>query len=202
MKYHILTPFNREENKDLILENLKNPNVIFHPLIDKPIKFPKKDWIQPFIFTPDPGIRWVVYNAWNKYLASGKLIDDDYYMFISDDDFLEPGFFNKIKDVDTDIILVSMKRGDNVTKSGSTSTLVPGRGRMLRSWVATEQLIIKGKIIKNERFIDQHSADGCLISSLWGKFPRKYFTLKPDVYVWFNYLEAGRWNSAIKLIKV
>ena len=195
MKYHILTPFNREGNMKMILENFHRPNVIFHPLIDRRIEFPKEDWIEPFSFTREHGIRWVVYHAWNEFLSSGMLVDNDYYMFLSDDDFLEPDFFEKIKDIKTDIILVSMKRGDNNLKSGSNNTLVPAWNRMVRSWVATEQLIIKGKIIKNERFIDQHSADGCLIGSLWRKLPH-LFTLKTDAYIWFNYLEPGRWNKA------
>lgn len=197
MKYHILTPFNREENTRLILENFHRPGVVFHPLIDRRIKFPKESWIKPFFFTKKPGIKWPVYHAWNEFLNSGMVVDKDYYMFICDDDFLEPDFFEKIKDIKTDIILVSMKRGDKVTKSGySTNTLTPRWNRMVRSWVAAEQLLIKGKIIKNERFIDQRTADGCLIGSLWGKFPHNLFTFKTDAYVWFNYLEPGRWKKA------
>lgn len=196
MKYHILTPFNRDENMKLILANFHRPGVVFHPLINRPIEFPRESWIKPFFFTPDPGIKWVVYNAWNKFLNSGQVVDDEYYMFICDDDFLEPDFFKKIKDIKSDIIMVSMKRGDHGLKAGSNSTLIPHWRRMARSWVATEQLIIKGKIIKNERFIDQLTADGWLIGNLWRKLPHELFTFKTDAYIWFNYLEPGRWNSA------
>lgn len=201
MKYHILTPFMREENLRLILNNFKNPNVIFHPIIDKPIEFPNEDWIKPFTFTPDAGIKRITFHAWNKYIASGNLIDDDYYLFISDDDFLEPGFFEKIKDISTDIILVSMKRGDNTTKSGySTNTLVPNWRVLMRSRIGTEQLIIKGRILKNERFHDNITADGQFIGMLWKKYPHGCFTFKTDAYIWFNYLEPGRWNSFKKQI--
>lgn len=195
-RFHILTPFSREENKDLILKNFKRPGVMFHPLIDKNIKFPDKKWIEPFTVIPDPGIRHPMYNIWNKFIGSGKLIDDDYYLFISDDDFLEPNFFEKLKNINTDIILGSMKRGDNRTKSGhGTNTLIPNRRRLRRSWIGTEQLIIKGKILKNERFRDWLNADGYLIGSLWRKYPHNIFTFKTDAFVWFNYLEPGRWNS-------
>jgi hypothetical protein len=196
MKYHILTPFTRKENISLILKNFKRPNVVFHPIIDQPIEFPKEDWIKPFTFKRDPGIKRITFHAWNKFLDSGNLIDDDYYLFISDDDFLEPDFFNKIKDIDTDVILVSMKRGDNVTKSGyGTNTLIPHWHILMRSRIGTEQLIVKGKIIKHERFRDDITADGQLIGKLYGKYPHKDFTFKEDVFVWFNYLEPGRWNS-------
>lgn len=195
IKYHILTPFSREENTKLILKNFKKPNVIFHPLIDKDIEFPKEKWIEPFRVMPDATKKHPMYDIWNKFIGSEKLIDEDYYLFISDDDFLEPKFFDKLKGINTDIILVSMKRGDNGTKSGSANTLIPNPRRLRRSWIATEQLIIKGKIIKNERFLDWHNADGYLIGSLWRKYPHDIFTFKTDVFVWFNYLEPGRWNS-------
>jgi hypothetical protein len=195
MKFHILTPFNREENKDLILENFRRPNVIFHPLIDRKIQFPKESWIKPFNFTPDPGIRWVVYHAWNKFLGSGLVVDKDYYMFLSDDDFLEPDFFEKIQDIKTDIILVSMKRGDNALKSGSANTLTPSP-HFVRSRIGTEQLIIKGEVLKAERFIDLHTADYVVIGGLRQKYPQEKFTYATNAFVWFNYLEPGRWNSA------
>lgn len=178
----------------LILENFKRPDVIFHPIIDTPIDFPKEDWIKPFTFDPDRTRKWILFDAWNKYIESGNLIDDDYYMFISDDDFLEPNFFNKIKDVNTDIILVSMKRGDNGTKSGSANTLIPSP-HFVRSRIGTEQLIIKGKVLKGERFGDRWTADYMLIGGLRQKYPQEKFTYIIDTYVWFNYLEPGRWNS-------
>lgn len=201
MKYHILTPFTRKENLRLILANFKRPDVIFHPLIDRAIEFPKEDWIEPFMFVPSPGIKHPMYNIWNKFIESGKLIDDEYYLFISDDDFLEPKFFEKLKNINTDVILVSMKRGDNRTKSGhGTNTLIPNRRRLGRSWIGTEQLVVKGKIIKNERFRDWQNADGYLIGGLWRKYPQNIFTFKTDAFVWFNYLEPGRWNHSKKSI--
>ncbi len=168
---------------------------MFHPLIDKPIEFPKENWIEPLTLIPDPNVRHPMYNIWNKFIESGKLIDDDYYLFISDDDFFEPDFLKKLKNVKTDIVLVSMKRGDNSTPKGSASTLVPNPRRMRRSWIALEQLIIKGRLIKNERFLDWHNADGYLIGNLWRKYPHDIFTFKTDAHVWFNYLEPGRWNA-------
>lgn len=200
IKYHLLTPFTREENLRLILANFKRPNVVFHPIIDRPIKFPKEDWIKPFTFTPDAGIKRITFHAWNKFFDSGKIIDDDYYLFISDDDFLEPDFFEKIKNASTGIVLVSMKRGDNPTKHGSTNTFVPRGRNLVRSRVATEQLIIKGKIIKNERFRDHATADGLLIGNLWRRLPHTMFTFVQNAYVWFNFLEPGRWNHSKKSI--
>ena len=196
MKYHILTPFNREENKKPLLENFKRPNVVFHPLIDRPIEFPKEAWIKPFSFKRGPGIKNIAFHAWDKYFDSGKLIDDDYYLFISDDDFLEPDFFKKIEDINTDVILVSMKRGDNVTAARyGTETLIPRWHLLQRSRIGTEQLIAKGKILKNERFRDLYNADGLFIGTLHRKNPHQNFTFKTDAYIWFNYLEPGRWNK-------
>lgn len=183
----------------LILENFHRPNVIFHPLIDRKIKFPKEDWIEPFTVTLDQTKKHPTFDIWNKFIESGKLIDDEYYMFISDDDFLEPDFFEKIKDITTDVILVSMKRGDNRTKSGyGTNTLIPHWNILVSSRIATEQLICKGKIIRKERFADLTVADGQLIGRLWRSNPHENFTFVQNTFVWFNYLEPGRWNSAPK----
>jgi hypothetical protein len=197
MRYHILTPFNREVNMKLLLENFHRPGVIFHPLIDRPIEFPKEGWIEPFRVILDRSKKHPTFDIWNKFIGSGRLIDEDYYLFISDDDFLEPDFFEKIKNITTDVILVSMKRGDNITKSRyGTDTLIPHWHILMSSRIATEQLICKGKIIKNERFDDLTVADGRLIGRLWRSNPHKNFTFVEDTFVWFNYLEPGRWNSA------
>ena len=42
-------------------------------------------------------MKWIYYYALNEFLDSETIIDDDYYMFLSDDDFLQLDFFEKLK---------------------------------------------------------------------------------------------------------
>lgn len=199
MKYHILTPFSRGKNKEGILENFHRPNVIFHPIMEfcKYFEFPKEDWIKPFGYNRDSHIndKRVCFHAVNKFLDKNILVDEDYYIYLADDECVEPGFFQKIKHINTDFILVSMKRGDYKAKSGyGTNTLIPSSRCLSRSRIGWEQLLIKGRILKNERFRNHITADGQFIGSLWKRYPHKDFTFFPDAYVWFNYLEPGRWQ--------
>lgn len=200
MKYHILTPFSRVENREAILKNFHRPNVIFHPIINTPIEFPKEDWIQPFTFVIDSPVEFICYYALNKFLDANTLVEDEYYWFLSDDDFIEPDFFEKIKGIDSDFIMVSCKRGDHRTNkkfSPSTGDLICKPSRMALTWVGGEQLLIKGKRLQNERFIERQTGDGNKIRRLWDKYHHVGFTFVPDAFVWFNYLEPGRWDNVV-----
>jgi hypothetical protein len=58
--------------------------------------------------------------------------------------------------------------------------------------VGVEQFIVKGKILKNHRLPLTTCGDGELISLLVKLYDTLYL---PEVYVWFNYFEPGRWNK-------
>ena len=195
MKYHILSPFSRVENKEAWIKHLRQFDVIIHPIINDPIEFPKEDWIKPFTFKAKPKTKWIYYYALNEFLDSETLIDDDYYIFVNDDDFLAPDFFEKIKGIDSDFIVVSMKRGHKASRHGGTSTLNATWRVMGKRHIGGEQIILKGKFLKSERFRRNITGDGRFIRSLWHKYPHENFTFVRDAYVWFNYLEPGRWNE-------
>jgi len=82
MRYHVLMPFHRIKNKNIIIKHLRQFNVVLHPIINESIEFPKENWIKPFVFgSPPPEVRWVYYYALNKFIGRAEIIDDDYYMF-------------------------------------------------------------------------------------------------------------------------
>jgi len=202
VKYHILTPFSRGQNMKKILKNFGRLNVVFHPIINDHFDFPKEGWIKPFTFVLEPSVKKqsyyrVYYYALNKFLDSKTLVDNDYYMFLSDDDFLEPTFFKKIEGINSDFIIVSMKRGDNMPKGTryGTRTLGASWKVMGKRGIGGEQIIVKGKILKNERFRKNIIGDGWFIRKMWKRHPHKNFTFVKDAYVWFNYLEPGRWDE-------
>jgi len=195
MKYRILSPFSRIENKEAWIKHLRQFDIILHPIINDPIEFPKEDWIKPFSFKVKKVMKWIYYYALNKFLDSKIIIDDDYYMFLSDDDFLAPDFFEKIKGINSDFIVVSMKRGHKESRHGGTNTLNATWRVMGKRGIGGEQIILKGKFLKLERFRMGITGDGWFIRGLWKKYPHENFTFVRDAYVWFNYLEPGRWNE-------
>ena len=111
-------------------------------------------------------------------------------MFLNDDDFVEDGFWNKIPNK-YDVVFVSMKRGDHTTHHGH-STLEAKKENIFCGQVGLEQYIVKGKILNNYRFDINYVADGLLAEKLV-LYEDKIFL--PDVFVLFNYLEDGRWDS-------
>lgn len=204
MRYHVLMPFHRIKNKNIIIKHLRQFNVVLHPIINESIEFPKENWIKPFVFgSPPPEVRWVYYYALNKFIGRAEIIDDDYYMFLSDDDFIEPNFFEKLKGIDTDFIVVSMKRGDNAPPGARTGAgvLTCSWRKMGRKGMGGEQLILKGKHLKNEKFLDMHIADKKFASKMWFLNAHENFTFIPDAYIWFNFLEPGRWKEAKKILE-
>lgn len=188
MKYHILMPFQRIENKNEIVEYFSKFNVILHPIISKSISFPKFRWIEPFeYYLPEDGVNLSYYYALNKFIQKGEINDNDYYMFLTDQDILEPGFFNKLRWLRTDFAVVSMKRGNE-------RTYFPSWRNMGRQGMSGQQLVIKGKRLKNEKFVDTHIADAKFVSSLWTRYPHADFTFVNDANVLFNYLDPERWK--------
>ena len=182
-------PFQRVENKNEIVKQFNKFNVILHPIISKSISFPKSRWIEPFEdYLPEDGVKMEYYYALNKFIQKGEINDNDYYMFLSDQDVLETGFFNKLRSLKTNFALVAMKRGNE-------RTYLPSWRNIGRQGMGGSQLVIKGKYLKNSVFMDTHIADAKYLSALWTNNPHNDFTFIGDAFVLYNYLDPVRWNS-------
>lgn len=180
-------PFERVENKNEIVKSFSKFNVVLHPIISKAITFPKSRWIDPFEYYLPDGVKLSYYYALNKFIQKGEINDNDYYMFLSDQDTLEAGFFNKLRWLATDFAVVSMKRGNE-------RPYFPSWRNMGRQGMNGQQLVIKGKRLKNEKFLDNHIADAKFVSSLWTRYPHTDFTFINSANVLFNYLDPERWD--------
>ena len=200
MKFSVITPFKRYQNKNILTNHLRDFNIIWHPIIDDKdwvLWYSREDWIFPFVYKTE-GLGGNQGNIRiNKFIETG-LEYETYYSFLCDDDFYEQDFFNKIfKAMPTeDVIIVSMKRGDifGNHEGRPTYTLPAAPQNTREDMVGLEQLIIKGKILKNLRIDTNDScADGRMIRKLKESgIPIKYLM---DTFVLFNYLEKGRWSS-------
>lgn len=177
MNYHIVTPFYRYENEDFLKENTKG--FIWHK-IEGTVDARDQTW-----------------GKINKFVAEHEFIDDDYYMILMDDDALPPDFYNDIRHYDQDVIVFSMKRGDNIPegldafRAHPTFTLIASRDNMKVGHVGLQQIMMRGRIFKNLKCEDVYYADGLAAERLKDENV-KYV---PDIYILFNYLEPGRWDK-------
>lgn len=210
---HVITPFSRVENKDKLIKHLAPFNIQWYPIIynvqilkDIPFLDFNRKWIHPVIVerSPHESIQHPYYKI-NRFLDTQTVKDLDYYSFLCDDDFYGEDFFDKImrkKEGLTNkprlglfMTVVSMKRGLHTPKNGivkhHTNTLIAAKENMKVGKVGLEQLIIRGDILRNLRFLNYSAADGLMAEMLEKYVPDVVYL--SDVYVLFNYLEVGRW---------
>ena len=195
----VVTPFQRRQNIDLIANALKG-KANWTVLIDDPqlsTMFP--DWVtvkgynMPPKVDPSYAHAFVPSNRlFNLFIEQG-LDDETQYILLNDDDAVEEGFWDKIPS--DDVVIVSMKRGDNALPNpywGAPVDLIAKPEFMKVAFVAGEQLIVKGKVLKNYRYGEGAIGDGEMVLEV---VKDNKVTYVPDAHVLFNYYEKGRFNS-------
>jgi hypothetical protein len=178
----VVTPFSRKQNMNLMEDMLKGKcNWIV--LIDDEFTFP--DWVMVKKYTKPPNEMGLCKSNWlfNKFIEEG-LDDEIQYMILCDDDAVEDGFFDKIPNDDT--VIVSMKRTED-----EANTLIASPDNIAIGKVGGEQLILKGKILKNYRYGLSNIGDGEMIMQVARNHPITYV---PKAYVIFNFFEDGRYG--------
>jgi hypothetical protein len=196
------------ENKQFYINFFTDKGIIWHPLLtsDEMDKFSTSrhpDWVHPYMLLRVPDDRNVVKYKLNMYLVDGDVNDYDRYMILMDDDATEPEFFSKLEGYQDDIVVCSMKRGHHYLGGHPIETLV-ARPEMHVGTIGFEQYILRGKILQQMRFRSdsdlstgypphrQGDSDGHFYEMLAKLWPIRYI---PDLYVYFNYLEKGRWDK-------
>ncbi len=192
---HFITTFSRPENLNFYLNNLKDKNIIWHPIFHDDIKLQIQEWIKPYYIKNLPPLTICYPNVYkiNKFIKEEKIIDNDWYGFLNDDDWFEDNIL-KIADMEGDVIFCSMKRGHTVPGKAEyqhgISTLIPFSGVNIGE-IGLEQIFIKGYILKQLQFENEEVFDGLMAVELQRKYIIKYET---ELYAYFNYLQPGRWN--------
>jgi hypothetical protein len=214
---HIITSFSRLDRKDWYINMLESKNIIWHPILhyntdqtdpsDKFQPLTKKEdiefnrlWIQPHFIKNIPSNIDICYYKLDDFIQNSQtIIDSDRYCFMNDDDWMEDDtfdFFNTTK-LNEDVVFVSMKRGygqqPGYPNGHPTSTLIAHPANMQVGTIGLEQYFVKGNILKQIRF-DVHNGctDGLIAVWLFQNFKVSF---APYRYVWFNYLEPGRWEK-------
>jgi hypothetical protein len=198
MRYHVMMPFSRPGNMDLLNQMFQAANqdnqVEWYPIChDKDLVFKMGHWCKPCYSGPAPEGWNPMYWKLNWFLTHMPVQPNEFYCVLCDDDIYEPRFFPKINWHAGDVIVCSMKRGNRTPPGGNghaPTTLIGRPDHMTPGSVGVEQMIIRGKIIKQFRYENLSDADGRLIMEITRNRQTDY---APEAFVWFNYLEPGRW---------
>lgn len=196
MIYNILTPFSRFFNLIELGDCLKRQGVVWHLLMIKgEPTFPSLgSWVHVHYFDPPPEGFFIGHHVVNKFLDTAPIEDNQRFQVITDDDMVEEGFFKKLDAYDEDILVVSMQRSSVPTVGdggGPFDSLIAHPRNMKTGSCGLEQLIFKGKILKNCRLKNHYEADGDLIERLHSEQADK-IRFVPDAWVYFDFLYPGR----------
>lgn len=208
MDIHLITPFSRVYLENILTAAYSRMNILWHPILFKD-ELAKtnftKPWIYPLTISEDaPESDFIKIGARkiNYFLKNYPILGSDYYCFPADDDMYEEGVFDKIKSIDADVVVISLKRGDQVppnlpkNRRYSTYSLMAHPDNMVKGRVSGEQLIIKGFIFKLISFDESDQAsDGAVAEYL--KASNYNIHYEPDLYGLFNYYEPGRYNGVL-----
>lgn len=201
MNHHVITPLNRFENLRKLVTLLEPQKIIWHVIIDRDVPFRlwfEQDWIHCHVCPNDGTTFWSRCNtSINWLLDTMPCVPTDRYSILNDDDAYEPGYFDKLRSHSGDVIVTSMHRG-NATPIGvaaerahGTNTLVAAPENMKVGHVGVEQICVAGSILNACRLPLHIAGDGQMIEYICATNHVRYV---PDAFVWFNYLEKGRWS--------
>lgn len=193
-RYNVITPFSRWGNLKALVAMLEPENVQWHLIVDAHMPqmvFPQS-WIHVLHGRPPPPGFFIGHWMLNMFLDHVPIEDDEYYVLMTDDDYFEPGFFGKLSSYTDDILICSMKR--------SGDKLMAAPGNIGIGHVGLEQLIIKGRLLKQYRINGFYEADGAFIVQLYQEHPEK-FRFVPEAVCFFNFLppwgngQLNQWGS-------
>ena len=194
----------RHELKETLIEAYRPMGILWHPIMfqDEVAEF-SEPWIAPAIIPADSK----ECNAMmpgnfkrNWWIKNNEIIDDDYYVTVDDDDMYEPGVFDAVKQMNDDIVIISMKRGHSIPEGATeirkypTSLLYACEGNIQIGSISAQQSFVKGRIFKAHLFNESnHCWDGEM--AIHHKDGGEQIAYRPDLFALFNYYEPGRWNK-------
>lgn len=181
----VVTPFQRKENIELlshVISGKANWTVIID---DDSLVGAFPEWVTVIKYDkPREGVckSNLLFNQFINEEVTKKENAEVQYMILCDDDSVEEGFFDKIPD--EEVVCVGMKRGFD--------TLEARPENMKIAMVGGEQVIMKGKALRNFRYGLSHVGDGEMIQKVVEEYKVTYV---PDAYVLFNHFRGRPWSN-------
>jgi len=194
----------RHELKETLIEAYRPMGIVWHPIMfqDEVAEF-NEPWILPAIIPTDSkDCKSMMPGNFkrNWWIKNNEIIDGDYYVTVDDDDMYEPGVFDAIRQMDDDIVIISMKRGHSIPKDATeirkypTSLLYACKSNIKIGSISAQQSFVKGKIFKEHLFSEgNHCWDGEM--AIHHRDDGEQIAYRPDLFALFNYYEPGRWNK-------
>lgn len=207
MKFHVITPLARFENIQKLIDMLQPMGIEWIVITDEDSNFTfdlsSYEWIKHYVC---PNTAFMFYErcnfAINWFLDNHVLVKNEMYCILNDDDAYEPDFFSKIdsalSSIELPVLITSMERGHQIPASAVGCRAHPptklwGIPENMRvGGVGVEQIILKGEILSKFRIPLLNDGDGRFIVSVLHEYGAACI---PDVNVWFNYFEPGRWDN-------
>lgn len=205
MNLHVLTPLARLENYGKLAGMLKADGVAsWNLLLDHRQKVDLPDfggWARFHTYgiplNGHPGAILI-----NRALRDFDFIPEDWYCWLCDDDWLQPQFTYSLQEPEGQLIVCSMHRGDQVPAVPSqpghpghpTWPLIANPMSLHYGGISFQQGIMRGDMIRDYRSRTEiHALDPNekALIEMARKYPTQY---RPEVFIWLNYLEPGRWN--------
>lgn len=187
---HAITAFSRWNNLSFYLECLADTGIIWHPIVDNLAKMPDLPWIEPFLCHNGTDGGDVFYRRLNTWIRENPIEDDDYYIFLNDDDWFDEKMLKLLSTHTEDVVFSAMLRGNYPVTGHPSTPLIPYKGVRAGS-IGVEQIILKGRILKTVQFNTASGmADGMLAETLQTQYAVAY---APELIMYFNFLEQGRW---------
>jgi len=205
---HLIMPFSRPENKDKLVEFYRPLNVILHPIMfcDEVVDWDGEHWIHPAIIPePSTSCKAMMPGSYkrNWYIENYVIMTNDYYLTADDDDAYESNVFDEVSKMNSDVVIISMKRGHYTPKSAlpprnyPTNTLIACPENMKVGFISAQQMFVKGKVfLQHPHNEEYHAWDGELAEHYVESEDILY---RPDLFALFNYFEPGRWRNDEKI---
>lgn len=211
VNFHVITPLARFGNLPDLKNMLKDQSITWHVITDddaKNVPEINEPWIKHYV-CPNQGLEfWKrCNNSINWFIDTQEINSHDMYCFMNDDDGYEPNFFDKMraavetikeKNMPWEAVVCSMERGHQVPADAiperrhPTSKLIAAPEYMDIGRVGVEQIYLSGRVLSENRLPLEIVGDGMMICSIVRRYPTVFV---PEISVWFNYLEPGRWNK-------
>jgi len=208
MNVHILCPFYRKHLYKTLIYYYGKMGIVFHPICDyvdiEPFEENELEWVEPFLCPPLKSGEQC-YIKFNYFIDSEKIIIDDYYGFMGDDDMIEDGLIDELKKRNSEVIYISNYRGDTIPNDGGcphlTEPLIIRSPKDVQvNNIGLGQFYVKGSILKTTRFNTTNGGDD-------GRFAQNLLSLcqsiefMPDWFTFGNFFQPGRHTRKDRFLK-
>lgn len=200
MIFNVLTPFSRWTNLIDIGACLRPQRVHWHLLqVSGEREVPDLgNWVHSYQFDPPPEGFFVGHWLVNQFLDNVAVHDDERYQVLTDDDMVEDGFYAKLQSFEEDVLVTSMLRSNIPSDGGAAcgfGTLVASPDNMKVGHVGFEQILTKGRLLRQYRCGSRYEADGDLIEKMWADGMDR-FRFVPEAFVLFDRLPPGAYKCS------